>query len=97
MRGLPSTRTAAYDRPMRAARFHGREDIRLEEVPEPDPGAGEVKLRALHAGICGTPAGGWIETIGFDDIVAGGFEPLNRQEQVKVLIDVAGTIAGGKE
>ena len=39
---------------MRAARFHGREDIRLEEVPEPDPGPGEVKLRVLYAGICGT-------------------------------------------
>ena len=39
---------------MRAARFHGREDIRLEEVPEPDPGTGEVKLRVLYAGICGT-------------------------------------------
>jgi (R,R)-butanediol dehydrogenase/meso-butanediol dehydrogenase/diacetyl reductase len=39
---------------MRAARFHGREDIRLENVPEPDPGPGEVKLRVLYAGICGT-------------------------------------------
>ena len=32
--------------------------------------------------------------IAFDDIVTSGFEPLHRQEQVKVLIDVAGTIGG---
>ena len=36
-------------------------------------------------------AGGWTETIAFDDILAGGFEPLHRQERVKVLLDVAGT------
>lgn len=39
---------------MRAARFHGREDVRLELVPEPEAGPGEVKLRVLYAGICGT-------------------------------------------
>ena len=38
------------------------------------------------------PAGDWIEMIAFDDLVPSGFEPLHRQEQVKVLIDVAGTI-----
>ena len=47
-------RPPTYDRPMRAARFHGREDVRLELVPEPDAGPGEVKLRVLYAGICGT-------------------------------------------
>jgi (R,R)-butanediol dehydrogenase/meso-butanediol dehydrogenase/diacetyl reductase len=39
---------------MRAARLHGREDLRLEDVPEPSAGAGDVKLRVLYAGICGT-------------------------------------------
>ena len=39
---------------MRAARFHGREDVRLEEVPEPEARPGEVKLRVLYAGICDT-------------------------------------------
>ena len=39
---------------MRAARYHGRGDLRLEDVPEPSPGAGDVKLRVLYAGICGT-------------------------------------------
>jgi (R,R)-butanediol dehydrogenase/meso-butanediol dehydrogenase/diacetyl reductase len=39
---------------MRAAVFHGREDLRLEDVPEPTPRAGEVKLRVLYNGICGS-------------------------------------------
>jgi (R,R)-butanediol dehydrogenase/meso-butanediol dehydrogenase/diacetyl reductase len=43
------------------------------------------------------PAGEWVETIAFADIVTSGFEPLHRQEQVKVLIDVAGTIGNRGE
>ena len=39
---------------MRAAVFHGRCDLRLEDVPEPSTGAGEVKLRVLYNGICGS-------------------------------------------
>jgi (R,R)-butanediol dehydrogenase/meso-butanediol dehydrogenase/diacetyl reductase len=39
---------------MRAARFHDRDDLRLEEIPEPTPGLGDVLLRVLYAGICGT-------------------------------------------
>ncbi|WP_309072038.1 alcohol dehydrogenase catalytic domain-containing protein [Arthrobacter sp.] len=39
---------------MRAIRFHGKHDLRLEEVPEPTPGAGQVKLRIGYAGICGS-------------------------------------------
>ncbi len=39
---------------MRAAVFYGREDLRLEEVAEPRPGPGDVKLRILFNGICGS-------------------------------------------
>jgi (R,R)-butanediol dehydrogenase/meso-butanediol dehydrogenase/diacetyl reductase len=39
---------------MRAALYHGRQDLRLSEVPEPEPGPGEVKLRVLYNGICGS-------------------------------------------
>ena len=42
---------------MRAAVFHGREDIRIENLPEPTPGAGELLLEVHAAGICGTDAG----------------------------------------
>jgi (R,R)-butanediol dehydrogenase/meso-butanediol dehydrogenase/diacetyl reductase len=39
---------------MRAAVYHGREDVRLESVPEPEPRPGEVKLRVRYNGICGS-------------------------------------------
>jgi (R,R)-butanediol dehydrogenase / meso-butanediol dehydrogenase / diacetyl reductase len=41
-------------RVVRAAVFHGRQDLRLEDVPEPSAGLGEVKLRVLLNGICGS-------------------------------------------
>jgi L-iditol 2-dehydrogenase len=41
---------------MKAIRFHGRGDLRLDELAVPDPQAGEVRLRPLAAGICGTDA-----------------------------------------
>jgi L-iditol 2-dehydrogenase len=39
---------------MLAAVYHGPLDIRLEEVPIPDTGPGELLLRVKEAGICGT-------------------------------------------
>jgi len=34
--------------------IHGREDIRLEDVPMPEPGPGEVRLRIAYVGVCGS-------------------------------------------
>ena len=39
---------------MRAARWHGRGDVRVEDVPIPAIGPGEVLLRVSWCGICGT-------------------------------------------
>ncbi|MEU6558256.1 zinc-binding dehydrogenase [Nocardia nova] len=39
---------------MKAALFYGKEDVRVEEVPEPGPGPGQVKLRNAYSGICGS-------------------------------------------
>ncbi|ETW96716.1 MAG: hypothetical protein ETSY1_25400 [Candidatus Entotheonella factor] len=39
---------------MLAAVFHGPRDIRLADIPEPSPEAGEVLVRVLQAGICGS-------------------------------------------
>ena len=41
---------------MRALRFHGVGDLRLEELPLPEPQAGWVRLRPLATGVCGTDA-----------------------------------------
>jgi len=39
---------------MLASRLYGTEDIRLEEVPDVEPGPGEVRLKVAHNGICGS-------------------------------------------
>ena len=39
---------------MKAMVYHGNKDLRLEEVPEPVPNAGQVKLRIDYCGICAT-------------------------------------------
>jgi L-iditol 2-dehydrogenase len=41
---------------MRALRFHGVKDLRLDELPMPEPQAGEVRIRPEAVGICGTDA-----------------------------------------
>ncbi|MCX8999280.1 2,3-butanediol dehydrogenase [Rhizobiaceae bacterium BDR2-2] len=39
---------------MKAARWHKAHDIRVEEVTEPGPSAGQVKIKVAWAGICGS-------------------------------------------
>jgi (R,R)-butanediol dehydrogenase / meso-butanediol dehydrogenase / diacetyl reductase len=37
-----------------AAQLYGREDLRVGDVVDPDPGPGEVKIAIAHNGLCGT-------------------------------------------
>jgi len=39
---------------MKAAVFYGKEDLRVEELPIPRPGPGEVLLKVRACGVCGT-------------------------------------------
>ena len=39
---------------MKALRFYAPEDVRLEDVPEPDCGPDEVKIRVRNCSTCGT-------------------------------------------
>ncbi len=39
---------------MKALRWYGRKDLRYEDVPEPSPGPGQLKIKVTLAGICGT-------------------------------------------
>lgn len=41
---------------MKAAVFYGARDVRVEEVPIPSPGPGEVLIKVSAVGICGTDA-----------------------------------------
>jgi 2-desacetyl-2-hydroxyethyl bacteriochlorophyllide A dehydrogenase len=44
---------------MKAARFYGGKDIRVETVPDPEPGPGQVLVRVRAAGICGSDLHGY--------------------------------------
>lgn len=46
---------------MRALRVYGKGGFRLEDIPEPKPGPGEVKLQVRFCGICGTEVHDYIE------------------------------------
>jgi L-idonate 5-dehydrogenase len=39
---------------MKALSIHAAEDIRLEDVPEVEPGEGQVRLKVAYVGICGS-------------------------------------------
>jgi L-iditol 2-dehydrogenase len=39
---------------MLASRLHGIRDLRLEELPRPTPGPGEVLLQVASVGVCGS-------------------------------------------
>lgn len=44
---------------MKAARFYGGKDIRLETLPDPTPGPGEVLIQVKATGICGSDLHGY--------------------------------------
>ncbi|MEX0761677.1 MAG: zinc-binding dehydrogenase [Dehalococcoidia bacterium] len=44
---------------MQALVYHGNKDIRLEDVQEPSPVPGEVKIQLTHTGICATDIEEW--------------------------------------
>ena len=39
---------------MKALVYHGNRDLRLESVPDPEPGPGDIRLRMDYCGICAT-------------------------------------------
>ena len=44
---------------MKIARWYNNRDIRIEEVPKPDPGPGEMLLQVMSCGICGSDVVEW--------------------------------------
>ncbi|OSD00992.1 GroES-like protein [Trametes coccinea BRFM310] len=44
---------------MRALRYYGPEDVRLDNIPEPSPKAGQVKVKVAWNGICGSDLHSW--------------------------------------
>lgn len=72
---------------MLQVRIHGPGDVRLDEVPEPTPGPGDVVLRVQSCGICGSDLG---------YIAAGGLagpmpEPMPIGHELAGIVDQVGT------
>src|SRR5438067_9391600 len=70
---------------MRAALYHGRQDLRLTSVPEPEAGPGEVKLRVRYNGICGS------------DLLEYFDGPVTTRDTPHQLTDVKNTVIMGHE
>ena len=44
---------------MRVAMYYNNRDVRLEELPKPEPGPGEILVRVVASGICGSDVMEW--------------------------------------
>jgi L-iditol 2-dehydrogenase len=80
---------------MRAARLHGIRDLRVERLPRPEPGAGELLVRIDACGVCPTDVRKYL--IGLGD---GGY-PLNPGHEwvgrvARVGAGVDGWVAGDR-
>ena len=47
---------------MKAVVLHGVNDLRVEDLPVPEPGAGEVRVKITKCGVCGTDVHMWAGT-----------------------------------
>ncbi|MBN1246250.1 MAG: alcohol dehydrogenase catalytic domain-containing protein [Anaerolineae bacterium] len=63
---------------MKAALFYGGHDIRVEEVPDPVPGPGEVLVRVKAGGVCGSDLHAYRATGG----VTPGSGPMMRGHEL---------------
>lgn len=78
---------------MKAARFHGRGDVRIEDIPEPELRAGAVKIDVAWCGICGSDLHEYLEGPIF--VPAPGHpHPLSHEEApVTMGHELSGTIS----
>lgn len=77
---------------MKAARFHGRNDIRIDDVPEPAVRPGTVKIQVAWCGICGTDLHEYLEGPIFVP-APGHLHPLSGEEApVTMGHEFSGTI-----
>lgn len=88
------------EKTMKAAVFHGPDNLSIEEVPRPRPGAGEVVIKVSRCGICGTdlhilrgdfPAPNLPLIIGHEfagEVVEVGQNVANVQQGDKATVDI---------
>jgi (R,R)-butanediol dehydrogenase/meso-butanediol dehydrogenase/diacetyl reductase len=68
---------------LKAARWYAPRDIRIEEIPEPMPGKGEVKIKVHWCGICGSDLHEY--SAGPIFIPLGTMHPLTHEQAPVVL------------
>jgi L-iditol 2-dehydrogenase len=56
---------------MRASRLHGIRDLRLEDLPRPTPGPGDVLLEVAYVGVCGSDVHYYLEGRIGNQVVTG--------------------------
>lgn len=82
---------------MLQARVHGPDDVRVDEVPDPDPGPRDVVVRVAACGICGTD----LSYIRLGGLAGPGPDPLCLGHEVAGTVewvgdDVDGTHVGDR-
>lgn len=79
---------------MRAIVIHGRQDLRVEELPVPEPAAGQLRLRIAYGGVCGSDLHYWAEGANGEYVVR---EPLVPGHEVSGTVDLdpSGELAPG--
>ena len=79
---------------MKTLFIHGREDIRLEDVPMPEPGPGEVRLRIAYVGVCGSDLHYYFNGANGAFVVE---EPMAPGHEVSGVVDLdpSGKLASG--
>jgi len=91
---------------MRAARWHARRDVRVEDVPIPRVGPGDLLLRVAWCGICGTDLeeyrdGPVVIPVEYPNLLTGQRAPVTlghefSGEVVEVGVDVPGFAVGDR-
>jgi (R,R)-butanediol dehydrogenase/meso-butanediol dehydrogenase/diacetyl reductase len=69
---------------MKAAVFHGKRDLRVDDVPEPESRPGGVKIEVSWCGICGSDLHEYTAGPIFVP-TSGSPHPLTREEMPVVL------------
>ena len=79
---------------MKTLFIHGREDIRLEDVPTPEPGPGEVRLCIAYVGVCGSDLHYYFNGANGAFVVE---EPMAPGHEVSGVVDLdpSGKLASG--
>ncbi len=81
---------------MRAAVFHGRRDIRVEDVAVREPGPDDVRVRVAAVGVCGTDAseyaaGPQMFPIEHAHPISGHFGPMIPGHEFSGYVEAVGT------